>query len=240
MKRKQGQVSRFLAAFAGVLVAYGLYARFAIPWIEGPSRRVRDSSPVSGDLNANAPDLSPWLPAGTWELQPCKRLDTEAGHLLFQDYLPHDDGRVEVRPLTLLYRPEGDPPESPPIVLRSEQGAVLKFDAPLSLSGKAGQLEGAMFSAPSRSIGGLRPPDRRDDWRVVTSEVQLNNERIQTLQNVEFQFGPNVGQGRHLIVTLDRDPLRAGQKTLAAVAALRGLNWSKSRSCNWLHRRAAA
>ncbi len=217
MRRLRGPWGRFLSALAGVLAAYALYARLAIPWIEGPPKRIRETALVSADIHSQSPDLSRWLPAGAWELQPCKRLDTAAGHLLFQDYQPHDDGRVEVRPLTILYRAAGDPPEAPQIVLRAPQGAVLKFDAPLNLSAKTGQLEGGMLFGPVEIYRQASAPDRRDDWRVLTSEVQLTNERIQTLQDVEFQFGPNVGRGRHLIVTLERDPLRAGQKTMAAV-----------------------
>ena len=212
-----GQTRRFFIALSVVLAAYWAYARWAVPWIEGPSHRTRSPLLASLDIVSHEPNLAAWFPTDAWELQSCKRLDTATGHILFQDYMPYDDGRVEVHPLTIIYFEASDSQQQTPIILRAPQGAILKFDRPLSLGGKSGQLESGMLHGPVEILRRESAPGKRDSWRIVTSEIQLNNQRVQTLQDVDFEFGDNRGHGRHLIMELERNPLHGGQKTMAGV-----------------------
>ena len=100
--------AQYLLSLAAVVVAYGIYAMAVVPIIEGPPI-VSRQRPI-GQLDATPhPDrskteLSAWLPAGSWELESCKTLETSQGTIYFKDYMPRDDGVLEVFPFTMVFR----------------------------------------------------------------------------------------------------------------------------------------
>ena len=218
MTRWRTAAIRFLRSLALVLTAYFVYSVTIGRWIDPPSRSGRgglDLSSLASDVKPV--DLSAWFPVGAWELGRCKRLDTPAGHVFFRDYQTTDDGQMVVSPLTLLLRVgPAMSPEDPPLFVRCPAGAILKIDGAMSLGGKVGQLVGGRLQGEVR-IERPATPGRDDAWQLVTRDVQINKQRIQTLHDVEFHIGPHQGAGRNLRIDLASDPLRAGQRSLASV-----------------------
>ncbi len=214
------QFKRYFVTLALLVAAFLCYVFVAVPSIEGP-RRVHDPSRTPSEFDAFQfkAELVAWLPEDAWERQPCKQISTRTGNIFFQEYHPHDDGRVEVRPLTIILTQAGAAPGQPPIILRALEGAILKLDQPLSLGGTVVQMESGQLIGPVTLYRAATRADGQDEWVIETSQIQLNKQKIQTIQDVDFRFGPHVGHGRNLILELEADPLRAQQ---AAMTGIRG------------------
>jgi hypothetical protein len=201
---------RDLAALAVALAAYGAYALAAAPWLEPRAMgRGTASSHASQPVSVDEGFRDLFAP-GSWELDNPKIVETAQCTLLFKDYQPLPDGRMEINPCTLIfYTVAGSPaaPTSPvaarrPIVLRALQGAVLQFDRPIDL-GRAtmgrlmeGTLRGSIriFSPPSR-------PGANDALELTTRNVKIDREKVYTSSTVDFRYGSSFGRGRDLTIT---------------------------------------
>jgi hypothetical protein len=166
-----------------LVVAFVGYALVAVPVIEGP-RRVRSPSRTLSEFDSASfkAELVAWLPEDAWELRPCKQISTRNGHIFFQEYHSHEDGRVEVRPLTIILKQAGAAPGQPPIILRAPEGAILKLDRPLSLGGAAVQMESGQLLGPVTMYRAATRADRQDEWLIETSQILLSKQKIQTIQ----------------------------------------------------------
>lgn len=135
------------------------------------------------------------------------------GVILFQDYLPRDDGLLEVFPFTMIIQPESEnavsdahAPRLAPIVLRTSERALLQFDRPFRLSGesagklKSGQLQGQVhvYRLPDQDFAG-------EKFSIWTSHVQLTPTRIFSLEDIEFHYGEHHGSGRNFRLDLQHD-----------------------------------
>jgi len=201
-------IARYLFALSAMIVAYTAYARMAVPFLEGPANVIRrqnvalDHSETSDILDkSHLPSL---IPANAWELESCKTLLTPQGTVYFQEWTPIDDqGNYLLEPFTIVmndpvnkihnYSADEDPTEKipTPIVLRSEEGARLKFSKPLTARSGEGDIE--MESAQlDGQVTVYRPSldgNEEDELRVVTSNIQINRSHIFTLSDVYFSFG---------------------------------------------------
>lgn len=222
MDYRRQQIRRYFLTLAIAVVAYLIYALTAASWIEGP-RRVPGSSLAQSefDLGRFKVDLVAWLPEDAWERQPCKQISTRTGNIFFQEYTAHDDGRVEVRPLTIMLAQAGAAAGQPPIVLRAPEGAILQLDRPLSVGGAAVQLEGGQLLGPITLYRPATSPEAHDEWVIETSQIQISKQKIQTIQSVDFRFGPHQGSGRNLILEFEADPLRAQQTAMTGIRGIR-------------------
>jgi hypothetical protein len=210
---------RYLVTLAGTIAAYVMYAALIVPRIEGQGfdlgienlqRPIVKGQEVSPDQ-----ELLAWLPADSWEHQPCKRLEMDDGILFFQDYQPREGGLVEVFPFTLVlkktkpaYGPGPDKPESP-IIIRASRQAELRFDRPFELGqGSAGkliecQLQGDV-NVYRQQIKGV------EGFSIWTRNVQMTPQRVISLDEVRFQIGPHSGLGRNLLMDLEhKTPLNS-------------------------------
>lgn len=227
---------RYLAALAVLLLVYAVYAVAVVPWLEPPPLPRR--TPVTRERllpsTRLADDLAQLFPPDAWERQNPKLVETEQATLLIREYQPLPDGRLELKPCTLIFHlggraalpaepPPGPGPDagaSPPVaaspaatmprrlVLQSPR-AELVFDRPLDLrSGQFGRVEKGTLIGPITIFSPPTQPDGSDHLRITTDTLWLNRESISTAGQVDFQFGLNSGHGRDLEITLL--PLPAG------------------------------
>ena len=231
-------LAQYLMALAAVIGCYSLYIRHAVPIIEGPPNLIqRPKYTPLAELPSPREEKShlvPFLPIDSWELSDCKTLLTESGTILFKDFEEQPDGSLQVMPFTLFsgledpskaLEPNLDSPSSPPTVLRCIDGANLKFDKPIAevFSG-----DGSAKLNTARLTGNVdiyRPPTdptANDALHIMTSNVQVDKQRIYTLDNVQFVFGPNKASGRNLLIDLahEESPLGADFSNISGVKRL--------------------
>lgn len=214
----------FLTALAAVSAAYVAYALTVVPLIE-PGEKPLDLSLVDRPNGAVvdeilAPELRSLFPENSWEQTSTKVLETSRGFLLFQDHQQLPDGRLEVSPLSMVL--QGEKPGDRTVILRAQEGAVLKFDQPLDLaSHKLGKLIQARLlgrvtiSSPPTKLGA------DDAISIQTSYVQIDEMRIWTGNDVGFRFGPHSGSGRDLTIALAPESERSNSDDkLAAVESI--------------------
>jgi len=207
---------RSVASFVIVLAAYWGYALCAVPMIEPEVRVGKANEPSEEDrkrARQRGPDrykklLTGLFPEGAWERQGPKVLESEQAMLLLEDHHPTSDGRMKLTPCTVIFFPKprdklGSLPKGRAIILRAREGAELQFDSPLDVPrGKIGRLVGGRLPGKVVISGRESSPGAGDELQIVTSNVQMNEHRIETSDPVKFRFGPNRGSGRHLIISL--------------------------------------
>ena len=204
----------------GIVVGcYFLYSLVAVPWIEGPQQVKRKTSELSKERFAvyqDKTDILALLPGDAWEADPCIIIATKNGKIYFRDHKQLADGSVELYPLTMLFTPKpsaGDKQPPRPVLLRALEGAVLKFDRPMTLGGDQGKLQGGRILGEVTITRLPSAPGQNDAFDLTTRNVQLLNNRIQTLDTVDFRFGSSWGRGRHLIVELEQNGESPGGKS---------------------------
>ncbi len=221
LKPRINALAQYLLALSAVIGTYSLYAKHAVPLLEGPPNVAKkvpvvalEDLPPASDTKS---ELIPYLPEDAWELSNCKTLLTASGTILFKEFLEQPDGTIQVTPFTLFLGLDNKSSQAKqvkskpdkqkhPTVLRCVEGASLQFDQPMNkLFGGKAKLESA------RLVGNVdiyRPPSSaqaNDALQVLTSNVQLNKDRIFTLDNVQFAFGSNSGTGRNLVIELSHE-----------------------------------
>jgi lipopolysaccharide export system protein LptA len=214
---------RYVASLAVLLAAYGVYALAAVPFIE-PAVTFRESESaglITQDIAAAAMErqreqLKALFSPGDWELASPKVLATEQGKLLFRDYKPRSDGRIELTPCTLVFfaggSKSGDKTAGRPIVMRAPL-AELEFDGPLHL-GQAdiGRLLGGRMKGEITITSRASRPGADDELEIKTRGVQLAEDRIWTPSEVRFRYGPSFGNGRDLTISFLPRAKNAGEK----------------------------
>ncbi len=217
-----------------MVLLYGAYAFGVAPLLEEPPLVISKETdppierprPNESAIGLRNQELAKLFEPGSWELDNPKTLETEHGLVLIKDYKNLSDGRLELKPCTLVFYMEGAPaapgqaPTRRPLVMRVPEGAVLQFDEPLDLAsaqfGKllGGRLDGdiTIFSPPSA-------PGAHDNIRIATRNLQIDYERAFTPHDVEFQYGKSFGRGRDLTIRL----LPSAKGTAGTKAAFGGL-----------------
>jgi hypothetical protein len=159
--------------------------------------------------------LARLFPPDAWERDPkTKVVETSQCILLVRDYLPTPDGRLELKPCTLVFfasdrgttaGPANDP-GSRPIVLQAPAGAELHFDRPLEIGkGDFGRIVGGHLSGEITIFSPPTTSTSDDAVRLVTRDVQIRPERILAPYDVEFQYGRSFGRGSDLAIDLVQD-----------------------------------
>lgn len=205
---------RATVSFLAVVAGYWAYALLAVPWIEPPARE-RTSHPTRTQSVRNtvrlrhAELLETLFQPDAWQRQRPKVIETDRAVLLLQDYRTLDNGRLELKPCTCLFLPEGKKAGGSPhqvIVLDAPEGAELQFDESLDLQrGEIGQLVGGRLVGEVTIRGNESRPGAGDQLYLSTRNVQMDDRRIWTPHEVEFRYGGNHGRGRDLIITLLAD-----------------------------------
>ena len=200
-----------LASLLTVLAAYWTYALAAVPFIE-PAVVVTQptSSGRTRPAMAQNERLAQWFGPDDWELQQAKILETKQGLLVLQNYKIQDQKLLRIWPCTMVFLPARQPGQPPPppgraIILKSEEGALLEFDAALDLKqGKLGNLVGGKLLGEVTIHSDQRDPGPDDDLDVRTREVELKGNRIWTPHRVDFRLGANQGHGSRLEALLEQ------------------------------------
>jgi hypothetical protein len=213
---------RYIAALSLLLVAFGLYYLAVPPWLAPPSvTRIAvagQRAPVQQSAGVES-ELARLFAADAWERDPkTKVVETSQCILLVRDYLPTADGRLELKPCTVVFyaggesgEPSGNAPapgSRRPIILQAPAGAVLHFDKPLEIGkGDFGQITGGHLAGEITIYSPPTSPTSDDGLRLVTREVQLSRERILAPYEVEFAYGKSSGRGSDLAIDLVQDKL---------------------------------
>lgn len=225
--------AHYLFALTIVSGCYFAYLKLAVPLIEWqPDIEVVRRIIPATDLIAPPLDKSrliSLLPKDAWELRECKTITTPTGTILFQEFTEQENGTMQVKPFTLISGLGEDGlavgskrASKPPTVLRCLDGANLRFDRPVSealnrgaklaLAGLTGDVD--IYRPPSQ-------PDKSDMLHVLTRNVQVDTNRIYTLDRVAFSYGPHRGSGRNLrIDLLHDDRLAPGQQDFSSIAGV--------------------
>ncbi len=206
-------LKRYFASLAVVATALAAYAFGVAPWLEPPPVARKASDAGLPDVNPADPTadlLTRLFRPGDWELDQPKIVETETCTLLVKDYTPTPDGRLELKPCTLIFHAaaaEGSS-ERRPIVMQAPQGASIQFDRPLNLAkAEFGKLQGGKLPGPITIFSPETASGRGDDLHLTTHDLTLTKDSVKTLSDVDFRYGESHGRGRDLtIALLPKDP----------------------------------
>ena len=208
--RRTQPIAAYLLLLSVSIGAYFLYVALVVPILEVPTV-ARKSQSISEDqytLVGEDKQHHQWFADDKWERQPCSVLQTAQGKILFDDFKKEDETTWLVFPFSMVLDRETEETNAgdslPPIVLRCETGARLRFDQPVSAIGgssnfrlKSAQLEGKVELYRRKA-----PNQSQEDLRIETSNIQITDEQIITIDDVAFWFGNNQGIGRNLSIQL--------------------------------------
>jgi len=215
LPKRINPIAQYLICLAMTILAYSIYARYAVPAIEGPPNLVkrRQSTPVV-DAQSSVDRKQQYKRLFTdddWELGSSNMLQTAQGKILFQDYRTEPDGTLIVFPFTLIMDGKTDAqktkPKAQPTVLRCLDEAKIKFDRPFTFGSSdqsqgSGRMERATLSGEVLIYRLPSSSEKDDSMRIITRNVQIEKQNIYALEQVDFQFGPNNGKGRNLLIEM--------------------------------------
>jgi hypothetical protein len=218
---------RVAASLAGVVLLYCAYDLLAVPLIE-PAANLKPAEKASLDdvryaseaVSRQRQELAAWFAPGDWELTSPIALQSPKGMLLLKSYTTLPDGKVEIKPCTLVFLPQGQFADEAErrrraIVLQAPL-AILEFDTPLDLKhAKFGKLVGGKLLGLITIRSDQREPGPQDDLWMTTQDVELVDDRLSTPHPVEFRLGRNAGWGRKLAIALAPADAEAAQRGLA-------------------------
>ncbi len=218
------QWKRTTLSLALVLATYWVYSSVVVPYVEPPLVASQQPSQPSP---ANAPrvterfqaELTGLFPADAWENRSPKVLRHKTTLVLFQDYQPRDDGTIRVHPCTVVFRrppgssPSGgkEPDASSILIMQAPEGAVLQLERPIdSQSLQLGQPVKGHLQGPIR-ITCRGDENGKGRLQILSSDVRINEQRLWTPNEVDFQFETSRARGRDLMIKLmpsgsDADP----------------------------------
>lgn len=211
---------------------YIAYAWLVAPQLE-PPRVVAVTGPLPGPspqppVEPEREKIKELFPADAWERDNPKIIETAQFTLLIKDYQPTDDGRLELKPCTLIfYAAPGDksnlPPGSKgrPIVLRSTQGAILQFDKPLDFArAEFSRLIGGRLPGELTIFSPASSPTANDALQITTRNLQMDSQRAFTPHDVDFQYGDSYGRGRDLTLFLKPSEKNGKDTAIGGASAL--------------------
>ncbi len=205
--RRTNPLINYLLVWFACAGSYLLYFQFVVPIVEVTSTVNRTESSVADyPLEAQDVEHHPWFKTGDWELSPCSVLRTAHGKILFDDYSREDPKTWLVHPFTMVLERETDQRSGqplPPIVLRCQTGARLFFSSPVTSVGGSGfQLQHAQLEGEVELYRRIKAFHAEEDLRIETSNIQINDKEILSIEDVTFLFGNNRGMGRHMSMQL--------------------------------------
>ncbi len=210
--------------FAAVAGTYLVYSLAVVPVIEPPAVRrepllssLLESAIPSSMVPLREANLETLFSPGDWELDNPMVVKTDRGMLLIRDYRAREDGSLELVPCTLILADtnsdgsetgiDGPIGSQRPVLLRSPQGAIIRFDRPLDLTrGQFGQLESGWLVGPVTIQSPESRPGANDALDLRTDSIQITRQRIIAPYDVIFRYGESAGRGRDLIINLGPPP----------------------------------
>ncbi len=204
-----------VAIVFGVMVAIAVgYQMTFVPLIE-PTIEQNDTKATTqiNFLGQQKQNLSLYFSPRSWQLGSTKVLESNNIMLLMKDFREVGENRLELEPLTIIAF-ESDIEQEKwdrPVVILNADKAILQFSELNVAFGKIGELVGGQLlgnvQITRKSADGNHEP-----LNVLTSDVMLASNRIETKRDVQFQMGKHQGSGRHLIAQFEEGPNRGQQK----------------------------
>lgn len=205
---RRSLLGNYLLLLVLTIGAYGLYSLLVVPSIEVAEVK-RAPIPVElPDVYEESKEHHRWFKRDDWECKSCSILHTAHGKILFQDHRVEDEKTWFVTPFSLVLQREKDVDADgrllPPLVLRCASGARLNFNSPVftKLNSSGNRLESALLQGAVELYRLDSDKDRQDGLRINTSNVQISDRQILTIEDVEFWIGPNHGMGRNMRIHL--------------------------------------
>ena len=212
-------VKQYVTSLGLVLLAMLAYRWMLLPAIQPPHRE--KAKYVS--FNNNLPVSFWWqrhFPAGSWQQNEPKVIQTPRGILLFTDCTQLGPDELRLEPLTMIIpqsQSESKPNDADTDqtfldqdvwIVNAERGAVIQFREALDLSSGrtppviGGRLDGQIhITRRAKSNVDERP------WQLVTSDVRIGRRQIRTINPVEIRWDNSVIRGRDLSIELKQDLL---------------------------------
>jgi hypothetical protein len=226
---------RWAIATIVIVLAYATYVTFAAPLLEPPhvvkgGPGSTPAAPVQATVDSDERrQLMALFPEDAWERQAVKIIETEQCTLLLKDYHPTEDGRLELKPCTLVFyvAQKGAPPvngrpaKGRPIVLRAPQGAILQFDRPLDFArAEFGRLIGGRLPGEITIYSPETKPGANDALQLTTRNLQMDSQRAFTPHDVDFQYGDSYGRGRDLTLFLKPSEKNGQDTAIGGISTL--------------------
>ncbi len=210
-----GQSIRVAVAF-GVMVAIAVgYQMSVVQWIEPTIKEIEkpaNTFSAADFLGQQKQKLALYFPPRSWQLGSTKVLESNNIMLLMKDFHEVGENQLELEPLTIIAFESDQEPEkwNKPVVVLNAERAILQFSELNIAFGKIGELMGGQLlgnvQITRKSADGQHEP-----LDVITSDVMLASNRIETKKDVQFLMGKHQGNGRHLIAQFEEGP-SGGQK----------------------------
>ena len=228
------QLRLSLASLAVVVAGYVAYEFLVVPRLDPPligQERTPQQSvgPTATVGDRHESQLSELFPAGAWERDRPKLVETDRGILLFKDYRPLEDGRMELAPCSMIFfratRGSSGSDVRRAIVMLVPEGAILQFAGDADTTrGHFGRLVGGSLRGEVRIHAPESYPGANDQIDASTHGVKIDEQRIWTPQRVEFQFGLNRGNGSDLTIGFAaRVRSKSGTPLAASIGGLASL-----------------
>lgn len=192
---------RFASALIVALAGYFCYGVLLVPLLEPTA----PESLASRGAAAAAPelqlDLRKYFRNLTWQAD-AKVIETAEGAILFEDDV-HEGDRITLKKLAMVLVEKSGTNNGwgdQPLILETEEGAVLE-----TLPKADGELIGEIVSAVLKGQVVIRRPAAREgteELKIVTKDVRIERDRIWTLGEVQFSYGPHWGVGEELEIGL--------------------------------------
>lgn len=210
----KAQALRIGLSFAAVLLAYTIYDFGIVPMIEPVATARKSDIDVTfhdDQVIPEAPDhFKKWFgqDPNAWELKTPKVLQNSQGMLLLDTYKTLGDGRVKIKPCTMVMLPSGEFESQEQryreaVILQAPEGAILEFKPAFDLkSGEVGRLVGGQLLGKVTIRSDQKLPGPEDDLLISTYDVELSETAVTTPHELEFRWGPNQGRGRNLVIEL--------------------------------------
>jgi|GEM_PF-4332750 len=210
------------SSFALVVAAYVVYAVVAVPIIVPTATNQGDILMAAGSgweakdrLRVYNQRIKYLFDENSWQRGAPKILERGNIRLLFNEHDRKDDGRVFVKPLTVIVEPTnftGTPEQwaSKCTTIDVPEGALIRFDRPLGTSGaNVGQFQdGYLYGEVTiHSRGESSGPE--DDFFLKTSDVVIGQTLIRTEKPVAFRYGRSEGNGKGMVIRLVADTQQA-------------------------------
>ena len=211
------RLGRTLRVFLIALAATGFYRLTMVPLIERSADEQAVLEPTAEEAAAiraraasRLASLGDIFPEGSWERDDPTVLESNSMRLLFKEYHTLPDGRMNLVPCTLVMLPEPSPdgqPKGRTVVMRAPQGAVLEFEEPIDpAQGRLSKLIGGNLRGEVSVRGTATTPGGEDEIEINTRDLELAENRLQTIEAVQFRYGRSRGSGRGFVARLLSKP----------------------------------
>ncbi|MDR1382235.1 MAG: hypothetical protein LBJ67_00090 [Planctomycetaceae bacterium] len=197
-----------VGSFAATMAAYAFYSQMLVPFILPAKDAVSNVTTQPPRNLENKELLGKLFEPDSWVFDGTDRLTVQDGGLeiLYNKLENLNENQYQVSPCAVLMFPNNHRELTPEekyrqaVVLEASNYAVLELTGDI-LSGNI-QFKSGQFGGTVTIRSDMKKPDTSDDLKVTTSDVSFDFNQIQTRNRVDFQFGPNRGNGSRLIIEL--------------------------------------